>query len=320
MRGFRWGVAAMLPVSLAVSLVPALPASAHLPSPASLGAVTTVVASHSGTASVALYDDVTLSVASTRNPDTSISGKGRFVGLWLTREDGTGDALSVYRLPTFANGITKTFGSGYPTGQCTPWPNATVPLKWDCTHLPTPKRLLLHQGYYRLTVLTDGSPLRVTLHLHGANGHRTVHPTTTMRTVEAALPQRDGVGDKMVTFGAAQSGFDTNAALMEFASVKIPANSSAWGEAACDRFDDGSTPPPLAYGPACPGGIGGGGAYYLKVGPAYREEGMWVWGSSSSNPRSGKLAQGGAFWSDQGVRLGQTLGVWIAGPCDCWAF
>src|SRR5207248_3849909 len=126
---------------------------------------------HSGTARVVLYRDAALSLRVADNPDTGVHGAGRFVGLWLVRAQDSNatntDYVSVYRLPSFAGSAVRTFGSRFPTGQCTPVGEDVEPVYWDCSHLPKPREILLHQGHYTVHVVTDGAPVTFTLRLHG---------------------------------------------------------------------------------------------------------------------------------------------------------
>src|SRR3954469_9032793 len=67
----------------------AVPSSAHLVAAEPLGAVTTITATTSGTASLVLYDDATVSTAATHNPDVTIAGKGRLIGFDLASVNTT---------------------------------------------------------------------------------------------------------------------------------------------------------------------------------------------------------------------------------------
>lgn len=314
----------VLAAATTVAATLALPASAHLDPPAALAGVTTIEADHSGSSKVVLYDDALVTWKLVNNPDTTIHGDGRFVGLWLTRDDGYqsaepegSDWLTVYRMPDFAGGKTRTFGSAYPAEQCTEWPSNDVPLKGSCEF--EPKGILLHQGYYKLTVVTDGSPVRFTLDLQGAGGTTTISPTTSFRTIESALQQRDGNGDNLVTWGHEEPNFTDAARLFQFVDVTWSDGATARGAGQCVRFGDKSDQPPLAYGPMCLGGSGGSGGYEVNVGPQ-QMGGVWVWGSSPSDG-TGDLGQGGSAWSDKGVTFHHALGVWIDGSCqECWAW
>src|SRR4051812_28427406 len=81
----------------------AAPSSAQLVRAETLGAVTTITATSSGSASLVLYDDATVSAAFTHNPDVTIAGKGRLVGFDLTSlaasSTGTLDEFTAVRLP-----------------------------------------------------------------------------------------------------------------------------------------------------------------------------------------------------------------------------
>src|SRR5207248_2146091 len=136
---------------LAAGIGFALPSSAGSSAPRQLAATTTITADHSGTAELILTDDARLSVANQANPDVRITGPGRVVAFGLQRVDGAGDGLLAVRVPAFAGGATYVSGSYWPAPYCTGSPNNTVALSTTCT---TPKAILLHEGVYRLTVLT----------------------------------------------------------------------------------------------------------------------------------------------------------------------
>lgn len=319
-RAGRVGLAAAATVAATLTL----PASAERDQAVALGGVTTVAAEHSGSTKVVLYDDATLTWKSVANPDTSIRGKGRFVSLWLFRDDGfqntsgETDYVNIWREPAFAGGRTFTSGSAYPQGGCTSWPNDTLPLNESCDTL-TPRSILLHQGYYRLVVVTDRDPVKFTLHLHGADGRSTVRPTTPFHTFEAALPQRDGIGDDLVTWGRSARGFDDSSVLFQFVDVSVPSDAKTWGSASCTRYDDGSTPPPQAYGPLCPGGSGGSGGFAIDGEPAVGTDPVYFWGSMIPIPGSGDIGYGGSVWSDRGATFHHALGVWLDNSCgSCW--
>lgn len=317
MRIVRVGIAATL---IAVGAY-ALPATAMSTAPAALGGNTTIVATHSGSIEVALYNDVTLSPNVTSNPDVSLSGKGRFVALWMTRlyepdppngSGGGGDYLSVSRGPAFMGDQVRTHGTDGQNYQCTAWPNASVPLNWNCPTLPKASHIVLHQGFYVLTVLTDGSPLRIRLHLHGQTGRATVSPKTYIKSAEAPLPMNGTVNSTMVSWGASMSGFasDTTVA-MQFVSAQVPATSNLSGISSCVRQDDGSGYL-FPYGPMCPNGTESGGWYTVSA-ASFRAGGGWISASTNNSP-TGVVGQGGAVWSSAGVTFGQAFGVWMDNP------
>lgn len=294
-------------------------AATGTPPPALTGR-TTVVATHSATALVRLTADATLSARTQHNPDTSLSGRGRFVALSLSAERGLGDAstfdgVTVFRTPAWAGARVTTYGSAYPPVRCTPWPSAGLDLEDRCAEAP-PAGIRLHRGVYRLTVITDGAPVRFTLRLHGLPGHATVRPASGLRTWEADLPQREGLGDRLVTFGAAESPVPPNASVLEFAAVDVPRDSTTWGDSSCVRQDSGGPPPAFAYAPPCAGGSAASGQWRLDA-AGEQTGGFWVSAGSETSTSPGPVGLGGSFWSDRGVTFHHALGVWIDGP---WLF
>src|SRR4051812_12598844 len=284
-------------------LVPgaAVPASAGAPRPVVLPDTVTVATSSSGTVQVSLPDDARLSVADDSG-DIAFDGAGRLVGVWLERTDQSGDFLASYRLPAFAGGRQVTYGS-VPAPDCKAVPADALPVTYDCTGAPFPQTAVLHEGRYRLTVLADGSPLRVTLRLHGLDaGDLTVAPQRQGARTQQALPVGDTVGDKLVTFGRAAS-VGGPAQTFVVATAKGAGNSAF--EESSVRVQPSDASAPFAYGPHCPGGTAG--AYQYSAGPAIRGGGVFV--SSSDEGQSGPVGLGGSFGDSAGVTFGQALGV-----------
>lgn len=252
----------------------AAPSSARLVTAEPIGAVTTITATSSGTASLVLYDDATVSAAPTDNPDVTISGKGRLVGFDLvsTQQQYSGDSvdeLTAKRLPAFAGSATYVTGNVAVPQKCSGWPSDDVPVQQECsncTYSPSPmvpaqsdctyarpKLFKLHEGYYHLSVLTDGAPLRITIRLHGVGkSHRTVHLQSTFRSLETPLTQHESIGTSTITFGGSAS-FANPTNVLTVVGAKIHPASTFAAATGCLRSDTGA-PPPYAYSPACPGG------------------------------------------------------------------
>jgi hypothetical protein len=304
----------VLVVALLVVAVSGVPAQARIPRPVELTATTVVTTARSGYLDVVVPVDARVSPRVAANPDVRISGRGRYVGVWLERvEEGQasfGDGLSAIRLPSFAGGAQSTYGSYSPAGECTGVPEA-YPVHWDCTDLPEPEAILLHEGRYRLTVLADGSPLTVTLSLHGLDeGTTELSPTTTLASAQKALPRLDAVGDTLVTFGATApvAGNVSGTVLL---TAKGSAAPVVEGVSSCQRQDAGA-PPPFAYSARCEGGTGGGYSYRVNAGG----QGTYVMGAfvSTGGERSAPVGLGGSVSDSGGVVLGDTLGVWLQVP------
>lgn len=297
---------------LVLSALLVSPSSARVPRLAELRSTTVVTATQSGWVDVVVPVDARLSPAGERNPDVAISGAGRFVSVSLTRLDDSSapDFLTSYRLPAFLTGQQRTEGSTYPQPRCTGFPSEAVPARQDCT-FPTPQYVLLHEGTYRLLVVTDGSPLRVTLRLRGLDkGTQQVRPTELLRSEQRPLPRREAYADKLLTFGAKGSFGGARVYGWVMAQVKGSSKPLLREASTCARVDAGD-PPPLGFGPHCPQGRGGG--YSLELNLGGQNYGLFG-GFVSSDSRQGPLALGGSIGNSDGAVLGQTLGVWLELP------
>ena len=297
-----------MPVLLASAVALAVPSSARLVAAEPAGAVTTISATHSGTAELVLYDDASLSPVSAYNPDVRFTGRGRLVAFELTRSDGTGDFLSAARLPSFVGGGMVVAGSTTPKPTCSSWPTAAVPVQQHCSGQA--KRISLHEGYYHLVVLTDGAPVTITLRLHGSQQQRaSVRLQTSVRSLEAALPQRESMGSSTVTFGTEVT-FRNATQAFSLAGARLHRNATVVGANSCAR-DDSGAPPPYAFSPACPGGSYSGD--FVEVGsPAGPAQEAGVFLSSPMMPESPN-GLGGSFVDSDGPTYLGGLGVWIAG-------
>jgi hypothetical protein len=292
----------------------ATPSSARVPRLPELTADTEVTASHSGYLDVVVPEDARLSVAQTRNPDVAVTGAGRFVGLWLQRQQdsGFGDELTVFRLPGFLGGAVRTEGTAYPAQTCTGTP-AAFPVTYDCTGGIAPTAIVLHEGRYRITVLTDGSPVAFRLSLHGLDaGSTSLSPSTALASAQRTLPARESLGSSLVTYGAT-SGLAGNLATFAMATVKRTPGSTVESTGTCFRADQATTPP-LGYGPKCPGGAGGSDVQLVHVnGQTYGQvSGFGTAGQADGTP----VGIGGSFGGDKGVTVGSTLGAWLQVPAS----
>jgi hypothetical protein len=296
-----------VPVLLATAVALAPSSSARLVAAEPAGAVTTIAFAHSGTAELVLYDDAFLSPSSDHNPDVRFSGRGRLLAFELSRSDGTGDFLNGARLPSYAGGGTVVGGSTTPKATCSSWPNATVPVQEHCSYHP--KRITLHEGYYHLVVLADGSPVTITLRLHGEQQrHAGIRLQTSVRSLETTLPERESMGSSTVTYGA-EVAFPSATQAFILAGAKLHRDATVVAANMCARNDSG-TPPPYAFSPACAGGSYSGDAYRIN-GPSGPEQAV-VFVSTPSTPLSPD-GLGGSFVDSDGPTYLGGLGVWIAG-------
>jgi hypothetical protein len=295
-------------------------AGARTPRPPVLTESTVITATQSGWLDVALYDDATLSVKREGNPDTDVTGAGRFVALTMTSREGTpyfdADMLSLYRTPSWLGSKQLTEGSTDAVGKCTDGTEVgptTLPTGGGSCTYSTPKHILLREGYYRISVLTDGSPVTFTLTLHGLDeGTTTLSPNHALASVEKTLPKLDGADNKLVTFGATAHAPKAEPAYL-LTAAKGSVDPAFWEESTCVR-QDGSVPaPPLAYGPHCPNGVAG--SYWYTATPAqavpYWFGGMGVFSGSLLPGHEGDYGIGGSFGDTGGVTLTNALGVWL---------
>jgi len=312
----------------------AAPSSARLVTAEPLAAVTTVTATTSGTANVVLYDDATVSAAYAHNPDVTISGKGRLIGFDLVSATAAAagdsiDELTAERLPAFAGGVSYVTGSSAPPMQCSGYPNDTVPVQQECkgcTYSPspavplqascdyaTPKFITLHEGYYRLSVLTDGAPVRITIRFHGlGKGHATVHPQSSFRSLETTMSPHESIGSSTVTYGGSAT-FGNATDIFTIVSAKLHHDAPLLADTECWRSDS-SAPPPYAYSPACPGGHMQGYAYRVYVpaaGVGAEEVAVFA---GSLTPTAPPTGIGGSLTDSDGPAYLGGLAVWVDGP------
>jgi hypothetical protein len=313
-----------------VATAAAVPSSARLVRAEPLGAVTTITATTSGTASLVLYDDATISASMDRNPDVTIAGKGRVVGFDLTSASGTAgnslDEFTAVRLPAFVGAQTLVTGMSNAPRRCSDYPNATLPVKQECSgcsYTPSsqvpvqedcpyaePKFFTLHEGYYQLSVLTDGAPVRITLRLHGVGKSRAkVALQSTFRSMETTLAAHESIGSTTITYGGSAS-FPNVSQILTIVGVKYHPGATVLADSLCWRSDSGA-PPPYAYSPACPGGntqsygyriasplgpAGGGGVFAGQIVPSGTPNGI---GGSFVDSDGPTYAGGVAVWTDR---------------------
>ncbi|MDQ1685267.1 MAG: hypothetical protein QOC82_2004 [Frankiaceae bacterium] len=329
---------ALLAVGLVFATLAAVfaapPSSARVVTAEKLGAVTTITTTTSGTASVVLYDDATVSAAPTNNPDISISGKGRLVGFDLISASNSQfgaamDELTAERLPAFAGAQTHVTGMSGAAPKCTGYPNETVPVQQECsncTYSPSPQVPLqasctydrpryykLHEGYYQLSVLTDGAPLTITIRLHGlGKSHTKVRLQSTFRSLETPLTQHESVGTSVVTFGGSAS-FAHPTEILTFVAAKTHPNSTIKAGSLCLRSDS-AAPPPYAYSPACPGGQNQGYGYWVNLpGGVAGFGGAGVF-AGNLTPTGDINGVGGSIADSDGPSYVGGVAVWIDGP------
>jgi hypothetical protein len=296
-------VSPLVVVALVASALAALPSQAGTAGLPPLTATTVVTARSSGYVDVQLSRDARLSPRYLANPDVAFVGAGRLLGMWLRPlASHSQDTLEVLRPPAFLDRRTRTSGSTEPAPTCSDELGGQ-----SCTS-PTPTAILLHAGKYRMTVLTDGHPVRITLRLKGLSEGRTaLTPSHVLASAESALPARESIGDTTVTYGA--TGPLTGNLLTFVAAVAEGKGSEVDGWSLCERRD-AAGPPPFGYSAVCPGSTSGGYALKAHQG-SYGVFGVWVTaGADDTTP----VGLGGSFTNDGGVVLQHTLGVWMRMP------
>lgn len=301
-------------------VIGATDAQARKARPVELTETTVITATHSGWVDVTVPDDAMISTKVQNNPDTSIDGAGRFVALSMQSFDAgdfysSADSVETYRLPTWLGGKQITYGSSddkYTCSSGTPVGPTTVPVGGgQCDYTPG-KHVILHEGFYRISVLADGAPVQITLTLHGLDeGTTTVPVTHDLNSLEKTLPQLEGANDKLVTFGATAHVTKAEPAYL-LTTAKGSVNPNYYEESTCIR-QDGSVPaPPLAYGPHCPDGVAGGYSYRVALpGYPYAFGGMGVFVGSALPGHEGDYGIGGSFGDSGGIKLTNALGVWL---------
>jgi hypothetical protein len=293
-------------LALVASVAVALPAGAGTAGRPVLRSTTVVSSTTSGYVDVELPADARLSPRWAANPDTRFSGSGRMLGLWLQPLGSDGyadDSLEVLRLPAFLGGETRTWGT---TTEPAPRCSSSLTGGLQCTS-PEPTAILLHRGRYRLTMLTDGRPVQVTLRLRGLPaGSARVQPAHRLASAEAPLPAREAIGDTTVTYGA--TGPLGGSVRTFVAATATTTGNHLDGASVCERRDPGDAPP-FGYGATCPGATSGG-YQYMALGHTVGVFGVFVSTAGSTDA----IGLGGSFTNDGGVALGRTLGVWLRQP------
>ena len=306
----RIRVAAVVALCLAGAL--AAPASARLRA-AELAGDTTITATGSGSVTVAVPDDATLSWKMIDNPDISISGGGRLVGFLLDpvrQSAGAANSVMVMRLPSSAHGALEVWGLDAPASAsgCTqPGEDPAHPLG-DCSGYRDPGFGILYEGLYRLTVLTDGSPVTIRLTLHGLEGQVDVTPTAQVASVEASMTEREGVPGHAVSAGTdavqlAKDGFS-----IAYGMVRTAAGSRVRGGESCEVPGELAAAPGV-YGPGCDGQLPGTIVDPLQQLPAGWGDASLSWGDESA----GSHGRGLNAHADSGVSFVEGVVAFLPG-------
>lgn len=233
-------------------LAAALPSNAGARAPShprerpALKAVTKIVGSRTGSLSVLLPRQATITIAREHgpSPDATISGSGRYAGVVLVSEEWKGGLLHEDVFIANRWGLCESRG-------CDPGRDVI----YDYRGLTRNRagEAIIEAGSYELHILADDTPVEVMLRLHGApKGTTTLRPDgpSTLdfgapdMTVEndAAGSYVYGAGDDF--YGGAV-GFSSSVLYVEAADELNPFNGGI-----C-HIDSPSGPPGPAYGPQC---------------------------------------------------------------------
>lgn len=309
---------AALVLTAVTAAVLSVPAEARKPKPIRLTETTTITATQSGWVDVALYDDALLSPLSEKNPDVDVTGAGRLLRLTMTSlgtDWNNTDSLDLYRLPSFLGSKELVWGTTDSAGGCTngtPVGPTSVPVGGTC-NFTDPKHIVLHEGRYRISVLTDGAPVSFALSLHGLEaGETQLSPNHALASTQKSLPKLDGQGDKLVTFGATAHLAKADPAFI-VASAKGTKDPTLYEDSTCVRQDGSAPAPPFAYGPHCPNGVAGSYWYTVNPGsgiPAWFG-GVGVFSGSLTPGHEGDYGIGGSFGDSGGITLLGALGIWL---------
>ena len=307
MRIVRIGVAlATIGTAAAVT-----PAHAHFALPRSAAGTTIIQADRSGTVDLTLRDDARVAVTGRNNPDVTFSGAGRVLAALLYRVDGSGDQILALRLPAAAGNRTFAFvTSSDPSAQSTcTGPIDGVAIDQTCT--PGPSTVRLHEGVYRLAVLTDGSPVTVTLHLHGLRGERVFRPTTDQPSAVGDLNSLANPTGSLAR-GVAQLSPTARGVMFTVAVGKWAPKPNWFGSYGCmyaagDPIGDQMLP-------NCPEGSGTGGSildplHQWPSGELTEASLTWAYGVGR-----GRYTLGQGMESDTGVTLIGGVSAWFATP------
>jgi hypothetical protein len=287
----------------------AAPATAAGAPPVELSATTTVVTSRTGWVDVVLREDALLRVGAS-SPDATVTGKGRLVELALYRQakdtTSTYASLVVRRLPAEMGGATTVGGSGASEERCT-----EVPVPYTGPQSLPPCEVVHHdevrvlEGRYRMRVLADGAPVRITLRMRGLEeGTTSIGLRQTLRSLQKPLPVLEST-PTTATFGATGLTGDVDTAVL----LSTPQSTSpATLRSACGRRDEGA-PPPGAYSPPCPQGT----AFNTRLVLSRDGEETTVFMSAlgDAGDTTKPLGLGGSVTDPVGVGTVTALGVWF---------
>lgn len=282
--------------------------------PPVLAADTTITTSTSGWVDVALREDAVLSPQVEHNPDAAITGAGRLVAFWiqsLNTSFDNADALEVVRYPSWLGGGTTVIGSYDGKETCSPVLPVVVPLSDLQSCSRSAERILLREGFYRITVLADGAPVSLHLDLGGVRaGSTTIRPTHKLASAERDLPIFAPPGARTVSFGGTSHTTKADP-LALLTDLKRSGDTGVFEAGQCIR-QDVTEAPPAAYSPPCAGGSGT--AWYTAEVTGTGTGWMYWTPVVAYAPSVGEpydTGLGGSYSDSLGLTLNHALGVWL---------
>lgn len=246
------------------------------------------------------YANVRLDVGKLTGPNRwiDISGAGRTVGFALTRQRPSDDLSKRFLMATR---MSKCRFEG-----CTSRHDPIVfmrPFEFG----DGPILMKIQRGNYRLYLIADGAPVKITLKLRGLRGHRVIRPAAPAlidvqapRTRVLTQGNRRSVYSAGSTYRTGTRGFFVSAIYV----LGRRFEGAVWGMCA---YNGPAPPEDTAFGPHCSaltyGGLGSGTFGYFSGGPTAR--GFWVvimstYGAASLPPNFDGRRSLGAWYASPG--------------------
>ena len=214
-----------------------------------LGAVNVLSGKSTGYVRVSLARDATIAVSEPDKPgaainkDITVDGRGRFVGLALVEDPYPG-----YRdYNRFF--MAGRFGGCDERGCKTT--NEAVETMFEASK-DAGARFVVKAGEYRLYLLADGAPVKVTFRLHGLRGKRTLRSTVAATEDLKTSPTRVDLEPGGGRVWSAGSSFDGGQVGFSFSSLVMKAADFTGTEVGICQYNAFHPPPEqMAYGPHC---------------------------------------------------------------------
>lgn len=285
-----------------------LVAPSQAAAPERLRGTTIITAERTSVADVVLYEDAMVRVNEDGStPDITLTGKGRILRFDLS---GPGGSLGALRIRRSGRDVTTTSTSGsyYPESEpCVP---PGTPGTWACTPSVPPERVMIHQGHYRLRVLTDGSPVTITLRLGGVPGKGHLRVTKPLAGGVIAVPLLNSVAEGYQRFERKLSFTQQVEAILNVDAQWTP-ESRVTGVIWC-RYDPAQQGLPSDYASYCPAGQSIGMSFPFVATTSTAFDPNTMWGLQNSWFEKGTSRVGFSIVSEQKVTIRTALVAWMA--------